>query len=1081
MLVDETSMRATQSTVAFAPAGERRLKGVAEPVPLWRAMRVMSGSVGARRADSLETTFVGRIRELTMVKELFHATVESGRARLVTVSGVAGIGKTRLSWEFEAYVEGLAGRVFWHRARCLSSGDGVAFWALAEVVRHRFDISADDPVDTAMRKLVEGLPQWVPDAEERTFIAPRLGVLVAAVDRTFSREELFAGWRLFLERLAQVHPVVLVVEDLHWADTGLLDFVEYLLDWSAGVPLFLVTLTRPELAERRPGWLADQPNASTLHLEPLPETAIRQMLDEMVPGLPEPAKDRISAHAGGVPLYAVETIRSLMDRNLVVFRDGAHRLDGEIEDLDVPASLTALISARLDELPPVERELVKGLAVLGEAFPRRAVPSVSDAGEEELNGLLRTLVRKEILAVRSDPLFPDRDSYMFMQAMLRSVAHDTLTRRELKRRHREVADHLRAAFPEDGPDVTELIATHLLQAYQAAGTDPEGEQLRTEAERAFEQAAARAAAVGSPDAAAQYYQTAAELADDEETHTRLVAAAAIMTDRAGRPADAITLIDAAVTAHREAGRDVAAARLVAAGGWTRLNFFGKPELTLQQLEEALVVLERHDVRDELPMLHAVIASACTTVGSDRAAAAEHVESCLVLAAALDDHDALMAGLNTKGELLIRQHRVAEATASFRAEVALAREWGDTFMEALGSGNLGMFLAQADVPEAASRLQAAIDLSKRLGDALMQAESANHLGMRHFALGDWAEAEECCRSAVELSAAADLPDGRLALVLLSTARGDLDASEEHLAALEALTETSDPRRSAEQDLARGVVAFARGDVESARELLERSSRWALPTRGMLSHEFRLAWPLAVEAAVSSGEVQAATALLSMVEGAAPGHVPPYLRAQLLRLRALTAAAGGPHASVEADLTASVEAFRDLAYPYWHARASARPGPVVDRPGPLPGGRAAARRRYQDLRAAGGAARPEPGTPPRGCRRSVGDVEHPLVDELVHAERAELAAEAAALDAAERHLRALAGRGVHVGHADLEPLGDLGRALGVGAEHRAAQSVRRVVGQRERLVVVGDLVDHGHRTEELLAVGAHLLGDAGEHGR
>jgi class 3 adenylate cyclase/predicted ATPase len=919
VLVDETTMRATQSTVAFRSAGERTLKGVAEPTPLWRAMRVLAGDGELRRRDSLETTFVGRGRELTTVKELFHRTVDSGRAGLVTVSGVAGIGKTRLSREFETYVEGLAGRVFWHRGRCLSWGDGVAFWALAEMVRFRFDISDDDPADVAMGKLTEGLLPWVPDAEERAFIAPRLGVLVAAVDREFSRDELFAGWRLFLERLAMVHPVVLVVEDLHWADTGLLDFVEYLLDWSAGVPIFMVGLTRPELAERRPGWLADQPNASLLHLEPLPETAIRLMLDEMVPGLPDQAKDKISAHAGGVPLYAVETVRSLMDRDLVVFRDGAHCLEGVVEDLDVPASLTALISARLDELPSVERELVKGLAVLGETFSRRAVSAVSDAPEEELNGLLRTLVRREVLTVRSDPLVPDRDDYMFVQGMLRSVAHDTLTRRELKRRHREVADHLRAAFPEGGLDVTELIATHLLRAYVAAGTDPEAQELRTETERAFERAAARAAAVGSPDAAGRHFQTAADLADDEETHTRLVADAAIMAERAGRPADALALIDAAADAHREAGREVAAARLVASAGWTRLNFFGQPRLTLQQLEDALVVLERHAVQDELPMLHAVLASACTIVDSHSAAAAEHVERCLVLAAALDDHDALMAGFNTKAEMLIFEHRVVEATATFRAGVALAREWDDTYMDALARGNLGRLLLHADVPEAKTMLQSSMDLSKRLGDALMQAEGAIHLGWLHLALGQWDRTEGYGTGAVELSAAAHLPDGRLLLLTLLTARGELGAAEEHLAEIEALTDIEDPGRAAELDLARGVVAFARGDLARARELLERVTRWAHVGRGMLCTTFRQAWPLAVEISVAAGEVEAATRLMALVEDAAPGHVPPYLRAQLRRLRALTAAAVGSQASVEEDLSASVEAFGELAYPYWHARA------------------------------------------------------------------------------------------------------------------------------------------------------------------
>ncbi|MDP9318371.1 MAG: AAA family ATPase, partial [Actinomycetota bacterium] len=471
VFVDEVTMRATRSTVAYADAGERVLKGVTEPLRLWHAMRVVAGIGGAPRVDGLEGAFVGRTRELTMVKELFHSTVEDGRARLVAVSGVAGIGKSRLSWEFERYAEGLAGAVFWHRGRCLAYGDGVAFWALAEMVRQRFDIAEDDAAGVAAVKLAEGLPQWVPDAQEREFAEPRLGVLVGAVDRELSREELFAGWRLFFERLSALRPVVLVFEDLHWADTGLFDFVDYLLGWSAGLPIYMLTLARPELAERRPGWLTDRRNATVLHLEPLPDPAIQQLLEELVPGMPEPVKAKITAHAGGIPLYAVETIRSLIDKDLVTPRDGVYCLEGDVEDLDVPASLTAVIAVRLDGLPPAERELVKGLAVLGDTFARRAVAAVSDAPDEQLDEWLRTLVRREFLGVRSDPLSPERDQYMFVQAMLRSVAYDTLTRRERKLRHRAVADHLRAAFPDEGADVAEVIAAHLLEAYTAARTD----------------------------------------------------------------------------------------------------------------------------------------------------------------------------------------------------------------------------------------------------------------------------------------------------------------------------------------------------------------------------------------------------------------------------------------------------------------------------------------------------------------------------------------------------------------------------------------------------------------------------------
>ena len=177
----------------------------------------------------------------------------------------------------------------------------------------------------------------------------------------------------------------MVFEDLHWADRGLVDFVDYVLDWSTGKPLYLLTLARPELAERRPGWATDRLGATALHLEPLPRPAMAGLIDELVPGMPESVRDRIAAQSGGIPLYAVETIRSLLDRGLVVRSDGVHHLEGEVEDLDVPASLSALIAARIDALPNAERELVMGLAVLGDTFPRGAVRAVSDAPQGQVD------------------------------------------------------------------------------------------------------------------------------------------------------------------------------------------------------------------------------------------------------------------------------------------------------------------------------------------------------------------------------------------------------------------------------------------------------------------------------------------------------------------------------------------------------------------------------------------------------------------------------------------------------------------------------------------------------------------------
>ena len=259
VLVDVPTQRLTGSAIAFADAGEHLLKGKAEPQRLWRAVRVLSAVGGAQRVDGLEAPLTGRDAELRTIKDLFHAAAERRVPRLVLVSGPAGVGKSRLGWEFEKYADGLAAEVWWHRGRCLSYGEGVAFWALAQIVRQRLGIAEEDPPEAASVKLAAGLNRFVPDPAEQAYAGLRLSRLLGVAfagdsGEALSREELFAGWRLFFERLAAESPVVLLVEDAQYADTGLLDFLEHLIDWVRDLPVYVLVFARPELGQARPGF-----------------------------------------------------------------------------------------------------------------------------------------------------------------------------------------------------------------------------------------------------------------------------------------------------------------------------------------------------------------------------------------------------------------------------------------------------------------------------------------------------------------------------------------------------------------------------------------------------------------------------------------------------------------------------------------------------------------------------------------------------------------------------------------------------------------------------------------------------------
>src|SRR5499427_5693347 len=515
VLVDATTQRLAESAIGFADAGEHTLKGKAEPQHLWRATRVLAGVGGSQRVDGLEAPLTGRDAELRTVKELFHAAAGRRVPRLVLVSGPAGVGKSRLGWEFEKYADGLAEDVWWHRGRCLAYGDGVAFWALAEMVRQRLGIAEEDPAEVAAARLAAGLEEFVADPAELAYAGVRLSRLLGVAfagdgGGPLGREELFAGWRLFFERLAAARPVVLVVEDAQYADAGLLDFLEYLIDWVRDLPIYVLALARPELGEIRPAFGAGR-NRSTLTLDPLDPVSMDALVEALVPGMPGPARAKITTQAQGIPLFEMETIRSLIDRDIVQPIEGAYRLVGDVGELAVPDSLHALLAARLDALDPRARRLVADAAVLGTSFPADALIAVSGQDEPVVRAALNELVRREVLSVSADPLSPEKGSYRFTHQMLRQVAYDTLSRRDRKARHLAVAAHLRAAFPGDGEEVTDVIARHYLDALDAVPADPDAETIRGQAIAALIRAAERAGRTGAAGLAAASYATAAQL------------------------------------------------------------------------------------------------------------------------------------------------------------------------------------------------------------------------------------------------------------------------------------------------------------------------------------------------------------------------------------------------------------------------------------------------------------------------------------------------------------------------------------------------------------------------------------------
>src|ERR1700722_16279752 len=385
VFVDESTWRASSGAIAFEEVGPLELKGKAVSVSAWRALRVVAQRKGLGRAERLEPPFVGREEEIRLIKDLLHVTTRERRARLVSVTGIPGIGKSRLAWEFLKYVDGLADTVYWHEGRSRAYGEGITLGALGEMVRMRAGILEVEDAATSLAKLQACLTDFVPDEEERQWILPHLAHLLGLGDVSSSnRDEIFSAWRMFFERIAERGLTVLIFEDLQWADAGLIDFVESMLEWSKGCSILIVTLARSELMDRRPSWGAGLRNFNSLHLEPLSAASMIELLNGFVRGLPSEVSERVLERAEGVPLYAVETIRMLVDRGVIVQVDDIYRVQGELGTLDIPETLHALIASRLDSLTPRQRALLQDAGIVGSTFSIESLLVVSRESADEL-------------------------------------------------------------------------------------------------------------------------------------------------------------------------------------------------------------------------------------------------------------------------------------------------------------------------------------------------------------------------------------------------------------------------------------------------------------------------------------------------------------------------------------------------------------------------------------------------------------------------------------------------------------------------------------------------------------------------
>jgi class 3 adenylate cyclase len=732
VLVGESTQRAAGKAIAFEPAGEQTLKGKEAPIAAWKALRIVAELGGRNRASGLEPPFIGRQDELRLLKDLFHATGREKKLRVVSVIGVGGIGKSRLAWEFSKYLDGLIDDVFWHSGRSPAYGEAITFWALGEMVRERCGLVEADDQQTTRDKVHQTVEQWVTDPEERTWIEASLLTLLG-VESALAADQLFGAWRTFFERIAEKGTVALVFEDMHFADPGLLDFIDHLLDFSRGLPIYVVTLARPDLIEKRQQWGAGKRNFVSLYLEPLPDEQMRELLGALVPGMPGAAVAAIVDRADGIPLYAVETVRMLVSEGRLVEDGGVYVPRGDLTTLAVPETLQALIASRLDGLDETERRLVHDAAVLGQSFSVSALGAVAEVAEAELEPRLASLVRRELLTREMDARSAERGQYAFVQALIREVAYNTLSKKDRKKLHLSAARYFESLGNDE---LAGVLASHYLSAHANASEGEEAAALAGQARIALKAAATRAAALGSFDQSVTFCEQALSVTTDAADRAELLMLAAVNAFHSGQLDRAAEMGGEAADLARSVGDRELAARATARRGSALLESFlvdqGLPETEAALAEFADVAPQTvASLRLNLARAHLLKGEFAKTLAV--------TEQMLGVGEPLGLVPEVVRGFIIRANGLWSSRRRREAFALAYAARDLAAENGLTDSHLRVLGNLAGAHSDTDAAEAVAIWRDLLSRTRKLGYRGLLLNGIGNLGYAAFVSGDWDEA------------------------------------------------------------------------------------------------------------------------------------------------------------------------------------------------------------------------------------------------------------------------------------------------------------------------------------------------------
>ena len=753
--VGESTYRSTREAVSYERLEPLTLKGKEEPVPAWEATGVLAEP--RRGAGRAQTPLIGREEEAGLLASLAERVEQEGRPYLVTVLGQAGVGKSRLLRELMTNLAGSDDPPTIRRGQCPPYGAGIAYWALAEVLNDEFEIRDTDAPEAAWEKLRTGVTELMKElgdepAGERNaaLLAIPLGLeppeelQPSEDDPQRMREALFSAARAVVEAIARRRPLVLAIDDIHWADEGMLDLIDHLTRW-VRAPLLLVCLTRDELLERRPGWGGGRRNATTISLEPLTEDETRELVAALMPSSGNGTGDvvpQVAERSGGNPLFAEEMVNRLLEEDTV-----------EAEAL--PSTVQSLLAARLDSLDRLERRLLQSASVVGQTFWEGALAATAAEEGLDLHRTLADLEEKDLLAPSAGSRLAGEREYAFKHVLIRDVAYSMLPKSVRCRKHVEVAEFIRERAGERSDGVIGLIAEHFARAAalgSEAGLDRDAlSKLQTQALESLEAAGDAAAALYSNAEAFDRYTSALEISEslDPGTVARIGEKQGDVALRMGRVDAAVAVWERCLDHHR-AQEDLARVadlhRKIGAALWHK----GERRASIDNYQRGIDLLKDGPPCIELVRLYEEAASLYMHTG-DNMLAIYASEKALRLAERLDEARAASRAHGIFGRVFGRIGDSEKARENLERSVALARE-SDRAEAVRALLTLGYHLevSEADYEGAAAAYREALEIAQEVGDLPSQVELHASLGELAVDNADWEAVEEAAEASASLA-------------------------------------------------------------------------------------------------------------------------------------------------------------------------------------------------------------------------------------------------------------------------------------------------------------------------------------------